>query len=668
MNKAKSWLDSEIITRLPRCYGVGGTSIVVDVSFIIGGPQGGGIESAGQIALKAFVLKGYNVLGTREYHSNIMGAHSYFHVRVREDRPGSVTRPVHALLALDAESVFTHLDDVMEGGLLVYDPSTNRQSVDSIQPMAKPLKDRLRKLFAERGMKPTVDSAVKVLQERGVTVVGVPLKALLKRVAEETKKPPASVAKTANTLGLTILLYMLGVEPEYVESAIRAQFAGREKIIAPNVVAMKVAVEYVSEVYGKARPIPDGPHKGRVRMIASGNEVVAMAKIAAGLGFLSYYPITPSSDEALYVEKYRSIDLGDKAGSLGYERLNVVVIQSEDELAAINMAIGAAMAGARASTTTSGPGFSLMNEGMSYAVMAEVPLVVTLWMRAGPSTGMPTRTGQQDLLHSLYSGHGDAPKIVVASGDHLEAFMDAMKAFNWAEKYQTPVIHLLDKYLASAMASLDREDLDPGRVVIERGKVAPKGRGGYKRYEITEDGISPRLPLGAATMIQTGLEHTEEGAATEDPVAREEMMWKRKRKMETIAREIPEEGERAVLHGDEDARITIVSFGSTKLPILEAMRILEGEGVRVKFLQIRMFNPFPESFARSVLEDSDIVIGVEQNIELQMRFAVRGYTGIDIPHSIIKINGRPIYDYEIAWGVRRILDTRERLVVVSGGA
>ena len=640
---------------------------MVDVSIIIGGPQGGGIESAGQITVKAFVLKGYDVLGSREYHSNIMGAHSYYHLRVRERRPGSLTLPVDALLALDAESILTHYREVRPGGIVVYDPAVKNTRVDSIQPMAPPLKERVKRDLESRGLPATAEGALKSMESEGVKLVGLPLKAMLKKVADQVKAPIASVSKTVNTMGLSAMLYMLGVEEHYIERAVRLQFAAKEKVANMNVAAARIAVSYVREVYGEPERMPDGPHRGKKRMVASGNDLVAMGKIVAGVGFLSYYPITPSSDEALYLEKFKYISLGeDLAGKVGYDKLSIVAVQMEDELASINAAIGAALAGARASTTTSGPGFSLMNEGVSLAVEAEVPVVITLWMRAGPSTGMPTRTGQQDLLHSIFSGHGDAPKIVVASGDHVEAFYDAIKAFNWAEMFQMPVIHLLDKYLASAMVSLDREDLDVSKVIIDRGKLVENPGPDYLRYRLTEDGISPRARIGDVVMNVTGLEHTEDGKGTEDPVAREQMMLKRMRKMETASKMIPEE-EKAIMHGDPDADVTIVSFGSTKSVILEAMEALREKGVRANFLQIRLLSPFPEGLVADALSRAKKVVSVELNMMGQLAFLVRAYTGVKVDSIVTKINGRPIYDYEVVEGVLRALEG-ERLVVVSGGS
>ncbi len=640
---------------------------MVDLSIIIGGPQGGGVESAGQIALKAFVVKGYNVLGTREYHSNIMGAHSYYHVRVRDGPARALRIPVDLVVALDAESVLTHFNDVRSGGYLVYDLDSIGVDATRISSMEPSLRSRLKKFFMAMNMQPTVGSAVKVLEERGVKTVGLPLKDMLKKVSDTLGAPIASIAKAVNVIGLTAGLYMLGVSLQYVVKAIEAQFGKRPKILAPNVTAAQVAFEFMEQNIGSISELPDGPHKGRVRMIASGNEVVAMAKIVGGLGFETFYPITPASDEAFYIEENKYVELGELSKRLGLDRIPIVVLQTEDEIAAINMAIGAAAAGARAATSTSGPGFSLMNEAISMAVEMEVPVVITLWMRAGPSTGIATRTGQQDLLYAIFSGHGDTPKIVVASGDHIEAFYDAIKAFNWAEMFQTPVIHLLDKYLASTMTTLDEWDLDVSRLIIDRGLRVENPPEGYRRYEVTEDGISPFTPLGSATMILSSLEHDEYGFASEDPVDREVMLEKRLRKFETMARRIPEE-EKLTLHGDQDAKVTIVSFGSTKQAIISAMEELEREGIRVKFLQLRILSPFPSKAVADILSSSELTISVEANAIGQLAYLVRAHTGVEVKHLIQKLNARPFYDVEIIYGVKRILGEGARRVVVSGGA
>ena len=639
-----------------------------DLLLLIGGPQGGGIESAGQIALKTLILKGYSVIGTRDYKSNIMGAHSYYTIRARFDRPGAIRFPVDAAVALDAESILTHFNDVKPGGILVYDKGSLHTKIDAIQPMEQALKERLKKLFADKGLPPIAESAIKLAEEKGVRLIPLPMRQLVRKLAEITGASLTSVARAVNTIGLTAMLYLMGIEPRCVEKAIATHFAAKKKVVAINVEASKLAVDYVEENFGAPSEfLPDGPHRGKKVMLATGNEVVAMGKITGGLTFQSYYPITPASDEAIYMEKFRYHQLTSEAeAKLGTPKLGTVIVQTEDELSAIIMAIGAASAGARAATSTSGPGFALMNEAISLAIMAEVPVVITIWQRGGPSTGLPTKEGQQDLLHALFSGHGDNPKIVLASGDHVEAFYDAIKLLNWAEKYQTPVIHLVDKYLASTTTVLYQDEIDPGKAVIERGWRVENPTT-EKRYMITDTGISPFIPIGGDTMIITGLEHTEEGFPTEDPVLRDEMVEKRRRKFETIAKEIPAE-EKVILHGDPDAKVTLVSWGSTKPIILESLKILEEKGVKANFLQIRLFYPFPVKEVLDVLSRAETVINIEQNDLLQAAFLIKGFTGYDIKHHIKKTNGRAFWDTEIANAVLEILETGKREVVVKGGA
>jgi 2-oxoglutarate ferredoxin oxidoreductase subunit alpha len=619
--------------------------------------------------LKSLVLKGYHVIGTREYQSNIIGAHSYFTVRAKAERPGAINFPVDAATLLDAESVFTHFGDVKKGGFIVYDTGTVNTKLRLIAPMPKPLKERLTKFFQERGLEPVAGSALKVAEENGVKLVGMPMKQLVRKVAEQTQAPLSRASRTINTMGLTAMLYLSGVEPTWIEKAIAVHFAGKKKVVDMNVLAAKLAVDYIEENYGgPCCFIPEGPHMGKEAMLVTGNEIVAIGKAVGGLTMQTYYPITPASDEALFLEGHRNLELAPWAEEvLQLRKVGSVVLQTEDELSAIISALGAAAAGARVATSTSGPGFALMNEAISLGIMAELPVVITVWMRGGPSTGLPTREGQQDLLHALFSGHGDNPKIVVASGDHIEAYYDAAKSLNWAEKYQTPVVHLVDKYLASTVTSIHREEIDPLKLTLERGKYVENPAPDYKRYEITEDGISPRAPMGKVPMIVTGLEHTEDGMPTEDPIVREAMVAKRRRKFETIAKELPA-SEKVVLHGDPDAKITIVSWGSTKPIILEALKLLEADGIKANFLQIRIFYPFPVKEVLDVLSNAVLVIDIEQNDMLQAAFLIRGFTGFTINHFVKKITGRALWDTEVAWAVKRIVENGDREVVVSGGA
>jgi len=639
---------------------------MVDLALLIGGPQGGGIESAGQIGVRALVMKGYDVFGVREYHSNIIGAHSYFNIRIRDGQARSPRLPVDAVVALDAESVFTHMDDIREGGVFVYDTSTLTTKVDRIPPMPDPLKERVRKGLASLGLEDTVAGAIKYLESRGAKLVGINLKDAIKEVAEKSGQPVVSVARAANVIGLSAALAFIGVEREYVEAAIEAYFAGRRRVIEPNRIAAAIAYDYIERNYGLGK-LPDGPHKGKTRMVASGNDVVAMGKVVGGLTVQTYYPITPAADEALYMEDHRVVDVMEPyRDAIGLEKLGVVVFQTEDEISAIGMAIGAALAGARAATTTSGPGLSLMNEAISMAYIMEVPVVITVWQRAGPSTGMATRTGQQDLMHALFSGHGDAVKIVVASGDHEEAFYDSIKALNWAEKFQIPVIHLVDKTLAASVKSLDRFDLNSIR--IERGKLSYTHEGGeYLRYKITEDGISPRVPIGFARQHDSSLEHGEQGVAIEDPEIRNAMVEKRLRKLRAIEEGIPED-ERVKVYGPSDADITLISWGTAKGPILDAVEKLGAEGVDVRYIHIKTFMPFPVKTVSEAFKKGGKIAVVDYNMLAQTNMAIRLFTGYTAPHVIQKFTGRALHEQEIVRAVKEILEKSVEVVVVSDGA
>ena len=339
----------------------------------------------------------------------------------------------------------------------------------------------------------------------------------------------------------------------------------------------------------------------------------------------------------------------------------VVVVQTEDEIAAITMAAGAALTGARASTATSGPGFSLMTEGLGWAGINEVPLVVTLWQRGGPSTGLPTRTEQGDLLSALYAGHGEFPRIVIASSDLTEAFSDAAQAFNYAERYQLPVIHLLDKALSSTTQTLPR--FDPGALSIDRGRLyRPGGRapeqGSFPRFAVTDDGVSPRPVLGQPGGMHwvTGGEHAEDGRVTEDPVVREQQMEKRERKLELAAAEIGR-AEKVAVYGADDAALTVVSWGSTKGAVLEAIDALAGRGIAVRLVQARLLWPFPGPELRELLAGAGArgpMVTVELNRSGQFALLLGQQTGLRPDHQIVKYNGRPLTAAELVGPLRRI--------------
>jgi len=378
------------------------------------------------------------------------------------------------------------------------------------------------------------------------------------------------------------------------------------------------------------------------RIQVDGNTISAMGKLAGGLRFQSYYPITPASDESVYIEANQNLDMIVEGNEL--RKGGVVVVQAEDELAAINMAVGAALTGVRSATATSGPGFSLMSEGISWAGMNEVPVVITYYMRGAPATGLPTRSGQADLKFALNVGHGEFPRIVIASGDHVEIFWDAIWALNLAEKYQTPVIHIIEKTLANAYSVFEEELITNRPYVIERGKIVKPTSDYFNRFEVTEDGISPRVFLGQASIFYTGDEHNEEGHITENSINRMKMYEKRNKKLETADKEIPEE-QRVNIVGDADK-----------------------DGIKTMMVQVKMFNPYPKNLMKKILSGKSKIIAVENNYNAQGAEVLAEKTGIFATNYILKWTGRPITREEVIEGIKKILERDEKRVVLYGGA
>jgi 2-oxoglutarate ferredoxin oxidoreductase subunit alpha len=341
------------------------------------------------------------------------------------------------------------------------------------------------------------------------------------------------------------------------------------------------------------------------------------------------------------------------------------------------MANGAAYTGARTSTATSGPGFCLKAEGIGWAGMNEVPTVITNYQRGGPSTGLPTRNEQGDLLFALNIGHGDFPRIVVASGDMEECFEDGFNAFNFAERYQTPTILLIDKALANSTQTIPKFAekhlrIDRGQIVGAPESFNPEdpatGLPKFNRFKVTESGISPRSLPGTPGRIHflTGDEHTEYGVITEKPEIRIAMMDKRDRKLHTAAREIPQDLQ-FKLYGPEQADITIVGWGSSKGIIIDALDELKAQGVTANYLHIRLMSPFPAEKVAEILTNAKKTMIIESNFSNQLAKVIKMETGITIPHHVAKYTGRPISQCEAVSAVQEVLTKNSRKVMLSCG-
>lgn len=622
---------------------------------MIGGAQGTGIDTSATIFGNAIASAGYYVFGNREYYSNIKGRHSYFTLTISDKRVKSNTQKVDILVSFDAETIFHHFTDVTS--YLIYNKSVENVKLDSIQAMEEETKDRIRKSLRIDSQEVTVYSVLKVAQEKGVKLIPVNYEEITKKIADEFKLPLSVVERVKNTIGIAVSYKLLGLEQEILIKASNRTFK-QELFRKLNARAIEEGSSLTDSVYN-LRTLKTNSE----RYWLDGNTAVAIGKIYGGLRFQSYYPITPASDESTFIEAHQEVLMTDpKTGDK--IKGTVVVVQAEDEISAVNMAIGAALAGVRSATATSGPGFSLMIEGLGWAGMNEVPVVITYYIRGGPSTGLPTRTGQSDLLFPMFAGHGEFPKIIIASGDHAEAFRDAVWALNLAERYQTPVIHLVEKTLANSYSTIPREELKLEELKADRGKIVYKADPTHRRFMLTSDGISTRAPLGGALMYYTGDEHNEMGHISEDPENRLFMYEKRMKKLETADREIPEES-RVKVFGDTDSKNVIVTWGFAG-SVLEDV-INEG-GIDALILQLRMFSPFPIKLVSNMLSDKEKIIAVEGNYLAQASKLITMFTGIRPTNYILKWNGRPFLKDELESALRQTIKEDVKKVVLNGGA
>ena len=595
------------------------------VSWMVGGPQGSGVDSAATLYARAVAEAGLWVFGNREYHSNIMGKHSYYRVRVAPEPLHSHEDPVQLLATFEPSTLEIHLQEVSEDGAIVYDSQQEKPAGFDKHPSLK---------------------------------VPINYAAILAAVAKETGGEVGRLAILKNTIAVAASLALLEFEFEKIEHALKAIFSGRRaKVVPLNVTAARKVYEALpreltSKFHFKLAPITDAPK----RLLLTGNHAVALGKLKAGCRFQTYYPISPATDESVYLESK--------------PEYGTVVVQCEDEIAALCMANAAAVTGVRAATSTSGPGFSLMSEALGWAGMNEVPVVLVNYQRGGPSTGLPTRTEQGDLLFTIHAGHGEFPRVVLGPGDIEEYFYCTLDAFNYAERYQTPCILLCDKCLANATQTIP--PFDESELKIDRGRLVSDDEladgNHYKRFAFTEDGISPRALPGQRGGVywMTGDEHTEHGHISEEPQNRLKIHDKRMRKLALPLKDIPLE-KQFTLHGNEKADITVVSWGSTKGAVLDAMPVLAKAGVSVNFLQLRLLWPFPAEPVTEILGRAKTLVDIEMNYSGQLAALVRQQTGINIQHRVLKWTGRPISETEVVSALEEIAKKKTERVVLSHG-
>lgn len=656
-----------------------------DLVWMTGGPQGSGVDSGANIFARACCYGGLYVFGNREYHSNIKGLHSYFQIRVAEQPVRSHRSFVDLLAAFDAETLVRHRSEVAGQGGIVYDPAYDATRIRDIPTLEREFVNEFVPALKQKGFGETVGDILEDARKDGIRTYPVPYMTLVNEIAGKLGESKVSrVTRVINVLVLGVSFAILDSDIGLLEKAIRSMFGSKPNIADMNVLASQMAYDYAKKNLDTSLGIKLNRAKtNEDRIFLMGSQAVALGKLAGGCRFQTYYPITPAADESEYLEANEKLDLAvpDQAHTpqsgeepLAREGGSIVIVQTEDEIAAINMASGAALTGVRASTCTSGPGFSLMVEGLGWAGMNEVPVVITYYQRGAPSTGLPTRHGQDDLRFAIHASHGEFPRIVLASGDIQECFYDAALSFNYAERFQMPVIHLIDKALANSSNTYPTFDISNMR--IDRGELLDptelqrlvQERGQYKRFQLTESGISPRIPLGTAGTVfwNTGDERDESGHICENPTNRTKMMEKRMRKLELVEREIP--ASEKLNFFEEDGAATVISWGSPKGAIIEAQNRLKAEGINVNFLQVRLIHPFPTEDVSRLLGRAKKIIDVEMNYSGQLAGIVREETGIPIHDLILKYNGRPMTSDEVYDAIRNVLSGKstKRQVLMHG--
>jgi 2-oxoglutarate ferredoxin oxidoreductase subunit alpha len=627
------------------------------------GPQGAGVDTAANIFGKACGYGGLYVFGRREYHSNIKGLHSYFHLRISKTPTLANVNDVNLLAAFDAESFVRHYDEVQPGGAVIIDSAVINTKVMDILTFPYEIKDQLAQFMKEQNLGPTVKDWINSARQRGIIVFEVPYLELLTQLGQKVGVTKLSMlTKMINVLTIGVSFCLLDYDRSLVEDAIKSMF--KAKIADMNVVAVDIAYDYAKNNFKETFKYKlEKQDASESRIFVNGNQAVAMGKVLGGCRVQTYYPITPAADESEYLEAHEILKTGN-------DKEAIIVVQTEDEIAAINSAIGACLSGARAATSTSGPGFSLMVEGLSWAGLNEVPVVVSYYQRGGPATGLPTRHGQQDLLFAMRAGHGEFPRIILASGDIKECFYDAAKVFNLAEKFQVPVIHLMDKAMANCSQTYPVFDykgfkIDRGNVLTEQDLEGKE----YRRFELTENGISPRVFLGTKNGVcwYTGDERNTEGHISEDPVNRCNMMDKRMRRLELIDREVPLE-EKMNFYGDKDSENIVFSWGSPKGAILEAISNLKEAGLSCGFMQLRMLHPLPSAAVKQMLMGKKRIIDIEHNYLGQLGLVVKENTGVTPTHHILKYTGRPMTVTEVQAALKKVLtgQAAEREVLMFG--
>lgn len=564
---------------------------VKDLTLRIGGEGGEGVISAAEIISRAAARSGLEIFTFRTYPAEIRGGLAMMQIRLGTRPVLSQGTLLDVLMAFNEEAVRAFVSALRPDGVLFYDTDT-------------------------------------VTPSPGLTQRAVPAG------LNNASKNATGSARGKNIVAVGFLSHFLGLSPDVVRTVVKETFAKKgQEIVASNLKALEAGLSLAGEA---VTPLAwDRPGDKGERLVLSGNEAVSLGAIAAGLQFCAGYPITPASP----ILELLSRELTRYGG---------VVVQCEDEIAALGACLGASYAGKKAMTPTSGPGISLMSEMINLASMIELPVVVVDVQRGGPSTGLPTKTEQSDLAFAVFGTSGESPRAVVAPADVEDCFSQTVRAFNIAEKYQMPVIILSDQSLAYRTQTI-RPPRPETLEVIGRTMAARTdndGKGVFRRYEMTETGVSPFVAPGTEGLfyVASGLEHDERGTPNYTPEYHRKMTEKRFRKLRALAGDKKLASHTRVL--SEGARIGIIGWGSTEGAIAEAAMRAEDQGLPVARFHPRLLYPLPERDIAGFIDSLDKVMVVEENYTGQLSQILKARFGLR-PVELLKAEGIPFTSDEV---------------------
>jgi len=569
------------------------------IQITVAGKAGQGVLSMGSIIEEYFYNMGLYTFNWKDYASLIKGGPNASMIRVSDEKVKNADQKINILIALDKDSIELHKHNLVTNSILIYNSVVVKESF-----LSKP---NFKQKFYP---------------------VGIPLSELSKNI-EKTNF-------YINTIGIGALLSVLKLDISFMNTILTQKYKKKsEKILDNNLRALADGYNFIKDNYSKVPKIFHPKLKNDINhILLTGSDAIALGAVKAGVSFVSAYPMTPATPTFEALNKLS-------------EKHNILCLQAEDEISAVNMTIGASYSGVRSMTMTSGGGFSLMTETIGFSGMSETPLVVLNAMRGGPSTGLPTKTEQSDLRFVLHSSQGEFPRLVVAPGDSEEAFYHTQRAFNLAEKYQLPVIILSDEYLSNSKMIFEDFELD--KIFVERGLIIKSakelGTDEYRRYELAKDGVSPRVLPGTVGLItgSTSDEHNQLSQICEDPDNRIEQMNKRMSKEKSILPEIP----KPIIYGKDITDITIICWGSNKNVCIEAGRILEEQEISINVIHFIYLYPLDERKLLPILEKLNKVVIVENNFTGQFAGLLKEKIGFLADEHLLKYNGEPFYPEEI---------------------